>query len=133
MLVTIEKVLLLKQIPLFKTVSNMALSDLMSVAEEQTFRAGEILIPKGVKNNAAYFLLSGAVNVCEGENKKSVSAKTVLGLDSVFWIAPTLEQVVVAQKSVILKVSQERLYRMMALHPSLAAAILHGLSVLGHP
>ena len=30
MLITIEKVLVLKQIPLFKTVSNMALSDLMA-------------------------------------------------------------------------------------------------------
>ena len=64
--------------------------------------------------------------------KELINAKAIIGLDSVFWIAAVPEQVVVVQKAVVLKVPQDKLYRMMALHPSLATAILNGLSELIH-
>ena len=128
MLVTIEKVLLLKQMPLFKTVSNMALSDLMAVSEEQTIKKGERLIEAGMQNKVVYFILSGRVSEERATEKKTLEGHSVVGLDSVFWIAPTEKDVTVKQDSVVLKVEKDKLYRMMALHPSLAMAILHELS-----
>ena len=132
MLITIEKVLLLKQMPLFKNVSNMALSDLMSVSEEQTCKAGSILIQEKEPNKMVYFLLSGAVEILKESGKKEVQAKSILGLKSVFWIGSADEQVKTTQKSVVLMIEKDKLYRVMALHPSLAFAILNELSADAH-
>ena len=132
MLVTIEKVLLLKQMEPFKTVSNMALSDLMAMAEEQTLKEDTILINEKEPNKKIYFLLSGAVEVKKNNNTEEVSAKAVLGLCSAFWIGNADEQVKTIQKSVLLSLTQDKLYRIMALHPSLAFAVLNELSACAH-
>lgn len=132
MLITIEKVLLLKQMAQFKNVSNMALSDLMAVSEEQTCKAGTILIHKEIPNKVVYFLLSGSVNVQKAEQCDNVQAKAVLGLGSVFWIGAADEEVKVTQKAVVLAVERDKLYRVMALHPSLAFAVLNELSAKEH-
>lgn len=132
MLITIEKVLLLKQMAPFKNVSNMALSDLMAVSEEQIYKPGTTLIQTDIPNKAVYFLLSGAVEVAHKDEKKKVQAKAILGLQSAFWIGNADVQVTVVQKSVILAVTHDQLYRVMALHPSLAFAILNDLSSCAH-
>jgi len=132
MLVTIEKVLSLKQLSLFKTVSNMALSDLMALSEEQTIKKGTTLIADNEQNKAVYFLLSGSLEEKNKNEKKAISAGSSVGLDSVFWVAPAGKSVVAKQTSVVLKTEQDKLYRMMALHPSLAMAILNELSARIH-
>ena len=132
MLVTIEKVLSLKQLSAFKTVSNMALSDLMAVSEEQTLKKGETLIESGKQNRQVYFLLSGLLEIKGKDSTENVAAQAVVGLDTVFLIAPVTKSVVVKQESVVLKTERDKLYRMMALHPSLAMAILHELSAMIH-
>ncbi|MBQ3695355.1 MAG: cyclic nucleotide-binding domain-containing protein [Alphaproteobacteria bacterium] len=130
MLVTIEKVLLLKQIPVFKTVSNMALSDLMAVSEEKTIKKGERLIVKDQQNRYVYFLLSGSLEESEKNNKKNITAHAVVGLESVFLMAQAGKDVVAQQESIVLVVERGKLYRMMALHPSLAGVILNELSLM---
>ena len=131
-MITIEKVLSLKQLDLFKSVSNMALADLMAVAEEQTVRPGTVLIHENQPNKTLYFLLSGTVVVRYNKSQKEMSAKEVLGLHSVFWSESANEHVEVVQKSVVLSVTQDKLYRVMALHPSLAFAVLNELSRVAH-
>ena len=132
MLITIEKVIFLKQMSLFKNVSNLALSDLMAVSEEQTLPKGEKLISAKKQNKDVYFILSGSVDIEKNETHKTLSDQIVIGLDSAFWQAPTQENVYVKQQISALKVDRDKLYRMMALHPSLAMAILNELSILIH-
>ena len=132
MLITIEKVLFLKQMPVFKNVSNMALSDLMAVSEEQTLSKGEKLIVFNKQNKNVYFILSGTIDVEKKGNHKEISEQVAVGLDSVFLQAPAEENICVKQQITALKVDCDKLYRMMALHPSLAMAILNELSILAH-
>ena len=130
MLVTIEKVLSLKQLPLFKTVSNMALSDLMAVSEEKTIKKAELLISATEQNHNVYFLLSGSVEVSYANHKETISAPAFIGLESVFLQASAGKDITIKQTSVVLQTQYDKLYRMMALHPSLATAILHELSAM---
>ena len=132
MLITIEKVLALKQLSLFKTVSNMALSDLMAVSEEQTLKKGVFLLEKDKQNNALYFILSGDIAIEQGGDKTAVGSNEIVGLASVFWIAPAGVNAYTERESVVLKVNRDKLYRIMALHPSLASALLDELSRLIH-
>jgi len=130
MLVTIEKVLVLKQIALFKNVSNMALSDLISLSEEMSVKKGIALIEKDRQNKSVFFVLSGTLK-CQYQGNPSVmnlSAPQVVGLESAFFVGMPEEDITTITSANILKISSEKLYRMMALHPSLAKAVLHELS-----
>ena len=130
MLVTIEKVLSLKQLPLFKTVSNMALSDLMAVSEEKTIKKAETLISPTEQNHSVYFLLSGSMEISDNDHKEIIQAPAFIGLDSVFLQASAGKEITTKQTSVVLQTQHDKLYRMMALHPSLATAILHEMSFM---
>ena len=110
----------------------MALSDLMAVSEEQIYKQETALIRADAPNKTVYFLLSGAVTVEHKDEKKKVQAKAILGLQSAFWIGNADVQVTVTQKSVVLAVTHDQLYCVMALHPSLAFAILNELSGSAH-
>ncbi len=132
MSITIEKVLMLKQMPLFKAVSNLALSDLIAISEEQTLKKGEVLIEAEEQNKDLYCILSGVVEREKNQKTEILSAQSIVGLNTVFWIANADENVTVKQEAVVLKIGKEKLYRMMALHPSLAVAVLHELSALSH-
>ena len=126
MLITIEKVLVLKQMPLFKTVSYMALSDLMAVSEEKTLKKNTVLIDGTKQNRFVYFILSGGAATEDGT--QSFYEHEAVGLDSVFWVSMAGKTIKTTETCVVLKVGRDKLYRMMALHPSLATAILHELS-----
>ena len=130
MLITIEKVLALKQMPFFKNVSNMALSDLMSVSEEETIKKGTILIDEHEQNHTIYFVLMGSALAVSSrtEEKKFFSSQQMIGLDTAFLHASAGITVKADSQMFVLKVSAEKLYRMMSLHPSLGMAILHELS-----
>ena len=130
--ITIEKVLLLKQFSLFKEVSNVALSDLIALSEECHFPVGEVLIQAGEPNSYAYFIIAGQVTSTSTDNTTQISNKQVIGLDSVFWNASVTTTFKATQEVFALKVHQDKLYRMMSLHPSLAMAILNELSTFIH-
>ncbi len=130
MLITIEKVLVLKQMPLFKTVSNMALSDLMSVSEEETLKKGTILVSEQEPNRTIYFVLDGSASGIrkKEETSRIFSAQQIVGLDTAFLRGNAGITIVADSQMFVLKVEADKLYRMMALHPSLAMAILHEMS-----
>ena len=130
MLTTIEKVLALKQFSLFKNVSNVALSDLMALSEEQTLSKGEKLIEQDKVNKHVYFILSGSVESVSAKTQTLFPDQQIIGLDSVFCQEPASETICIKQQVSMLKVERDKLYRMMALHPSLAMAILNELSLL---
>ena len=49
-MITYEKVLVLKNVTLFEKASELALSDLISVAQEQMLNAGEVLLEAHQEN-----------------------------------------------------------------------------------
>ena len=130
MFITIEKVLLLKQFPFLKDVSNMALSDLIAVSEEHNFSIGENLITENKTNQELYFIISGTLIRTRQNETNELTGKNVVGLDSVFLKDPATETIRVKQEGFALKVGRDKLYRTMSLHPSLAMAILNELSIL---
>ena len=88
------------------------------------------MIAKDQQNRCVYFLLSGSLEESEKNNKKNITAHAVVGLESVFLLAQAGKDVAAKQESIVLAVERGKLYRMMALHPSLANAILNELSLM---
>ena len=128
-MITYEKVLVLKNVVLFEKASELALSDLISVAEEKMLKAGEILLPKNQENHFLYIVLSGLLERIE--NKKVVQEfgpRQLIGETSVFSPAVLEGEVKAKEKTFLLKIAPDQLYRVMALHPTLAFSFLEELS-----
>ena len=129
-MITFEKVLVLKNIPFFSDASELALSDLISVCEEQTVKAGEVIAELGKENKYLYMILSGNVHILDSNNEliAEYGARQVFGDTTVMSPAILPYQITAQTQTTFLRVSGEQLYRMMALHPTLAFGFIGELS-----
>lgn len=127
-MITYEKVLVLKNIVLFEKASELALSDLIQAATEKTLKSGDILLKENQENDALYIVLGGGLELTTPEKETHfITPRQMLGETTVF--APAkLGKVIAKEKTVLLKLTADKLYGLMALHPSLAYAFLGTLS-----
>lgn len=127
-MITYEKVLVLKNISLFEKASELALSDLISVAEEKMLKSGEVLLPKDQANDALYIVLSGLLEMEVNKKNQQFGPRQIIGETTVFSPAILDGEVKAKEKTFVLKVNSQQLYRIMALHPTLAYSFLEELS-----
>lgn len=128
-MITFEKVLVLKNIPFFAGASELALSDLISVCEEHTVKAGELILTPDKENKFLFMILSGSVRVFDGkELVTELGARQVFGETTVMSPAVLPYRIEARTNTTFLRVSGDQLYRMMALHPSLAKGFVGELS-----
>ena len=129
-MITYEKVLVLKNIPFFTATSELALSDLISVCEEHTVKADEVISEIGTENKYLFMILSGSVHLLDSSGSliTEIGARQVFGDTTVMSPAVIPYRVIAKTQTTFLKVSGDQLYRMMALHPSLAYGFIGELS-----
>ena len=129
MSITFEKVLILKNIPMFENASEMALSDLISASEEKTYKAGEILIDNVKENTFLFIVLAGkAQAVLDEEHSLEFLPRQFFGETTVLSPAVLPYKITAAEKTTVLKISGHRLYQVMSLHPSIARGFIGDLS-----
>lgn len=129
MSITFEKVLILKNIPMFENASEMALSDLIASAEEKTYKAGDVLIDNEKENSFLFIILLGkAASFNDGEVVQEFASRQVLGETTVLSPAVLPYPVKAIEKTIVLKISGHRLYQVMSLHPSIAKGFIGDLS-----
>ncbi len=126
---TFDKVLILKNISLFEGASEMALSDLISVSEEKTYKAGEELLKKDVENSHLYIVLSGNIYCTDKDGTVTeLGARQFFGETTVFSPAVIPFSVKASERTSVLRISSNRLYHMISLHPSIARGFIGELS-----
>lgn len=125
MRLTLEKVLVLKNIPAFQDVSESALSDFIYASEEVAYAPGKEIVSKGSLNKYLYVLLHGMVQVKDGDTVLS-EAETHQVFGELTALHPEIVDVSVeaVQETIALRISSENLYEIMALHPSIAKGII---------
>ncbi len=129
MSITFEKVLILKNIPMFENASEMALSDLISSAEEKTFKVGDVLLDNQKENTALFIVLSGKAQAILGEDViLEFGPRQFFGETTVLSPAVLPYQVKAIESTCVLKISGHRLYQVMSLHPSIAKGFIGELS-----
>ena len=128
-MITYEKVLVLKNVTLFEKASELALSDLISVAQEQMLNAGEVLLEAHQENTFLYVVLSGLLEM-ENHHKviQEFGPRQIIGETTIFSPAPLGFKIKAKEKTFLLKIAPDQLYRVMALHPTLAYGFLEELS-----
>jgi len=129
-MITFEKVLVLKNIPFFADVSELALSDLITACEEHTIKAGEVIVESGEENKHLFMILSGTVHLIDDSDEVvgELGARQVFGDTTVMCPAVLPYRVEAKTQTTFLKINGEQLYRMIALHPSLARGFIGELS-----
>ena len=128
-MITYEKVLVLKNVVLFEKASELALSDLISVAQEKMLNAGEILLEANQENAFLYVVLSGLLEIEKGKKViQEFGPRQIIGESTIFSPALLEGRIKAREKTFILKISADQLYRVMALHPTLAYSFLEELS-----
>lgn len=129
MFISYEKVLVLKNIPIFETASEMALADLVSVGEEKTYKSGEVIMDNQTANRFLYIILSGAVHIRDGERVlQELGPRHFFGETTALSPAVLPFESIAYEKTTVLKIHGDKLYQMMALHPSLARCFIGALS-----
>ena len=126
---SLEKVLLLKKIPVFSAVSESALSDFISVCEEKAFSKGKVILHAGQTNDSLYIVLTGCVQITDGKDVLcEAGAQEIFGEVSALSPSPLVAQVVAIEDSVVLCITHTRLYEIMALHTEIAQGIIKTLA-----
>ena len=129
-MITYEKVLVLKNIPFFADASELALSDLIAACDEHTVKAGETIVEMGTENKFLFMVLAGTLHVLNDKKEllSEIGPRQVFGDTTVMSPAVLPYQVVAQTQTTFLRIGGDQLYRMLALHPSLAKGFIGELS-----
>ncbi|MDF1720680.1 MAG: cyclic nucleotide-binding domain-containing protein [Minwuia sp.] len=92
---------------------------------------GQKIVAKGDVGNEMYVLLSGAVDVRDGERRvASFGRGAIFGEMAYLNAEPRTADVVAAEPSELLILTQENMQKIMETMPTIAARVLHNLSLI---
>jgi len=128
MLLTIEKVLILKSVNIFSSVPEAQLVDLATIVESVEFDAGDIIMNKGDLGTSMYIVADGKVRIFEGDQELGVLGnRTVFGDLAALDPEPRAASVQAVEDCTLLRLDGESLYELMAGNKEVTRGIIHVL------
>jgi HEAT repeat protein/ATP/ADP translocase len=129
MLLTIEKVMILKTVSIFSRTSENVLAEVASILEEKVVDNGEKIIHRGDIGNCLYIIVNGKVRVHEGETTFAMlGEKEMFGEMALLDTEPRSASVTAEEKTYLLRLEQEAFYELMADRPEIAKGIIRELT-----
>jgi len=129
MLLTIEKVLVLKTVSMFSEIPDEVLGKVANVLEEADFAAGEAVFEKGDVGDCMYIIVEGQVRIHDGERTiGELGPREVFGDMAVLDAEPRSASATASEDSQLLRLSQIVFYELMSDHVVIARAISRMLS-----
>lgn len=129
MLLTIEKVIILKSIELFSEISE---SDLLAVSmefETVEYDANKVIINQGDIGTTMYIVISGEVNVEINDHiVTTLGEKSIFGELSVFDPEPRSATIKTTEKTVLFKIESDIMYDLIGRYTNVAKGIIKILS-----
>lgn len=124
MLLTIERVLLLKGTGFFATTGDAQLAAVAGILEEEEYPAGTKIIGKGDAGTAMYILANGSARVHDGEVEiATLHAGNVFGELSALDPEPRMASITALEDVRLLRLEHEALFDLMGDH----LAVAHGI------
>ncbi len=128
MRLTLEKILVLKNVPLFAGVPEPALSDFIAASEEIAAMEGTDIIRTGEMWSHLYIILQGQVRLHrDGRTVSEFSNYGVLGELSALDPAPSAVTVTAVEDTTMFRISGDALYRLMNEHKSIERSVISSL------
>jgi CRP-like cAMP-binding protein len=128
-LTTVEKVLFLKSIDLFRALPSEELAQIAEIAEEQEFVAGDPVFAEGEMGDALYLVITGAVRVHKGEKQLALlNVRDVVGEMAVLDGEPRSASVSVVEDAALLKIGRDDFRDILSERPEIAMGVMKVLS-----
>jgi CRP-like cAMP-binding protein len=128
MLLTIEKVLILKSVPIFSSVPEQQLVDLATVVESVEYSAGHLIVEQGELGTSLYVVVEGKLRVFEGETELRIyESREVFGEMSALDPQPRAASVEALTDCSLLRLDGETIFDLMAGNKELTRGIVHVL------
>jgi hypothetical protein len=128
MLLTIERVLVLKSVNLFSEVPEEVLAALAAVMEEREVEGEETIYEKGGSGRSMYIIVSGGVRIHDGDRTfVQLGERDFFGELTTLDPEPHSASVTSTQPTTLLGLDREGLYELMSDHPEVLRKIIHEL------
>ena len=128
MLLTIEKVLILKSVKIFSSVPEAQLVDLATIVESVEYDAGELIVRQGDLGNSMYIVANGKVRVFERDKELGIlGSRAVFGELAALDPEPRAASVEAVEDCTLLRLDGESLYELMSGNKEVARGIVHVL------
>lgn len=128
MLLTVEKVLILKTVGVFSDISERGLIDAATVLEEVRAEPSELIFEKGDTGNSLYIVVEGTVRVHDGDRTiATLGPGEVFGELAALDPEPRMASVTVRDAALLLRMGNAELHELIAEHPEVAQGIIRVL------
>ena len=129
MLTTVEKVLFLKSIDLFRALPAEELAQIAEIAEEQEFVAGDPVFAEGEPGDALYLVVEGQVRVHKLQKQIALlGVRDVVGEMAVLDGESRSASVTVMTDSALLKIGRDDFRDILTERPEIAMGVIKVLS-----
>ena len=129
MITTVEKVLFLKSIDLFRALPSDELAQIAEIAEEQPLAAGDPVFGEGEPGDALYLIVDGRVKVHKGDKELvQLGVRDVFGEMAVLDSEPRSASVTVVEDAVLLKIGRDDFRDILTERPEIAMGVMKVLT-----
>lgn len=125
MLLTIEKMIILKSINLFSEVSQNDLLSLASHVNEIEYTKGDLIIEQGDLGTSMYVIVNGEVDVIvNGKQVTTLGEKEVFGELAALNPEPRSATIIANSDVLLFKIERSVIYDLMSVYQNVAKAII---------
>ncbi len=129
MITTVEKVLFLKSIDLFRALPSEELAQIAEIAEEQPLAKGDSVFGEGEPGDALYLIVEGKVKVHKGDKQLAqLGLRDVFGEMAVLDSEPRSASVTVVEDAVLLKIGRDDFRDILSERPEIAMGVMKVLT-----
>ncbi len=129
MISTVEKVLFMKSIDLFRALPSEELAQIAEIAEEQPMTSGEQIFAEGEPGDALYLIVEGRVKVHKGEKELvRLGIRDVFGEMAVLDSEPRSASVTAVEDAVLLKIGRDDFRDILIERPEIAMGVMKVLT-----
>lgn len=128
MLLTIEKVLILKSVDMFSGIPEETLAEVSLILEELTYGPGDVIVTEGEIGRSMYIIIDGMVRVIREEQELAkIGERAVFGELAALSPEPRTATIKAAEETRVFRIDYETLHELMAEHPSLVSGVIQVL------
>lgn len=129
LLLTIEKMLLLKSVSLFSHVPDPILFEIASIVKDETVLEGKLILQKDDLGDCMYIIASGRVRIHDGAQTIAwLAEKDVFGELALLDAEPRNASVTAVEETYLLRLDQNTFYELISDYPEVLRGIIRVLS-----
>ena len=128
MLLTTEKVAILRKVAIFASTPDHVLASVAQIAEEETFEPGQVVMNEGDFGDFMYIIVDGEVRVHKGElTVITLGPGASVGELAVLDPEPRAASVTTSADSLLFRLNKEPFDEVMADRPEIALGVIRAL------